>query len=65
LVCVYKEEDNNVIEIITDQLDRSARIIADLYSKRWNVKLFFKAMKQNLQVKTLVDTSKNALKSQI
>lgn len=65
LVHVYKEDENKVIEIITNNLDWEARTIADLYKKRWDIELFFKALKQNLQVKTFVGTSENAVKSQI
>jgi len=65
LVHVYKEDENKVIEIITNQLDWKAETIADLYKKRWDIELFFKALKQNLQVKTFVGTSENAVKSQI
>ena len=65
LVHVYKEDENKVIEIITNQLDWSARTVADLYKKRWDIELFFKAMKQNLQIKTFLGTSENAVKSQI
>jgi IS4 transposase len=46
-------------------LDWTARTIADLYKKRWDIELFFKAIKQNLQIKTFVGTSENAVKSQI
>ncbi|WP_434978055.1 IS4 family transposase [Daejeonia sp. YH14] len=65
LVHVYKEDENKVIEIITNHLDWEARTIADLYKKRWDIELFFKAMKQNLQIKTFLGTSENAVKSQI
>jgi len=65
LVHVYKEDENKVIEIITNQLDWTARTIADLYKKRWDIEIFFKALKQNLQVKTFIGTSSNAVKSQI
>jgi hypothetical protein len=65
LVHVYKEDENKVIEIITNQLDWTARTIADLYKKRWDIEIFFKALKQNLQVKTFIGTSPNAVKSQI
>jgi len=64
-VAIYKEDENKVIEIITNQLDWKARTIADLYKKRWDIELFFKAMKQNLQIKTFVGTSENDVKSQI
>ena len=67
LVHVYIETNGKrrVIEIITNQLTWSARTIADLYKKRWDIELFFKAMKQNLQIKTFLGTSENAVKSQI
>jgi hypothetical protein len=65
LVHVYKEDENKVIAIITNQLDWEYNTIAELYKKRWDIELFFKALKQNLQVKTFWGTSKNAVKSQI
>jgi len=64
-VVVYDEKNNKTIEIITCQLAWAAATIAALYKKRWDIELFFKALKQNLQVKTFVGTSENAVKSQI
>jgi len=65
LVHVYKEDENKVIVLITNQLDWEYNTIAELYKKRWDIELFFKALKQNLQVKTFWGTSENAVKSQI
>lgn len=65
LVHVYKKDENKVIAIITNQLDWEYNTIAELYKKRWDIELFFKALKQNLQVKTFWGTSENAVKSQI
>lgn len=65
LVSVYKADENKVIEIVTNQLEWTARTIADLYKKRWDIEIFFKLMKQNLQIKTFLGTSENAVKSQI
>jgi IS4 transposase len=65
LIHVYKEDENKVIEIITNQLDWKAETIADLYKKRWDIESFFKAIKQNLQIKSFLGTSENAVKSQI
>ena len=62
---VYKADENKVIHIISNQIEWTARTIADLYKKRWNIELLFKAMKQNLQIKTFLGTSENAVKSQI
>ena len=65
LVTVYKEDENKIIYLITNQIDWQAITIADLYKKRWDIEIFFKLMKQNLQIKTFLRTSENAVKSQI
>ena len=65
LVNVYKADEKKVIQIVTSQLDWQARTVADLYKKRWDIEIFFKLMKQNLQIKTFLGTSENAVKSQI
>ena len=64
-VVVYKEDENKTIEIICNNLEWSASTIAELYKRRWNIEIFFKLLKQNLQVKTFLGTSENACKSQI
>lgn len=64
-VAVYIEKDNRTIVLITNQLDWSADTIADLYKRRWNIEIFFKLIKQNLQIKTFVGTNPNACKSQL
>jgi IS4 transposase len=42
-----------------------ATTIAAIYEDRWQIEPFFKALKQNLKIKTLVGTSANALKVQV
>jgi hypothetical protein len=64
-VVVYDEKGNQTIEIITNQLEWEAATVAALYKMRWDIELFFKALKQNLQVKTFLGTTENAVKSQI
>jgi len=46
-------------------LDWKAETIAALYKKRWDIETFLKAIKQNLQIKSFLGTSENAVKSQI
>ncbi len=65
LVTVYEEKKKHILQIITNNLDWTAASIAALYKKRWDIELFFKALKQNLQVKTFIGTSENAVKSQL
>ena len=50
---------------MTNHLKFAATTIAAIYKDRWQVELFFKALKQNLRVKTFVGTSANALRIQI
>lgn len=64
-VVVYNEDRNTTLEIITNNLDWKASTIAALYKRRWDIETFFKLLKQNLNVKTFVGTSPNAVKSQI
>src|SRR5699024_6829082 len=64
-VAIYKEEGNNVIEVITNNTDWSAATIGELYKRRWQIEIFFKLLKQNLQIKTFLGTSETACKSQI
>lgn len=64
-VVVYHEKKNTTLEIITNNLDWKASTIGELYRRRWDIETFFKLLKQNLNVKTFVGTSPNAVKSQI
>lgn len=64
-VVVYHAEKNTTLEIITNNLDWKASTIGELYKRRWDIETFFKLLKQNLNVKTFVGTSPNAVKSQI
>ncbi|MCZ2153070.1 MAG: IS4 family transposase [Bryobacterales bacterium] len=50
---------------LTNHLELPAATIAAIYKERWQVELFFKALKQNLRIKSFVGTSANALKTQI
>ena len=51
--------------LMTNDRRLSVREVVELYSLRWQIELFFKALKQNLKIKTFVGTSKNALLIQI
>lgn len=64
-VVVFDAVQERKIEVLTNNFEWSAATVAALYKKRWDIELFFKAMKQNLQIKTFLGTSENAVKSQI
>jgi IS4 transposase len=51
--------------LLTNHLDFGATTISSIYKDRWQIELFFKAIKQNLRIKTIVGTNENALHIQI
>ena len=55
----------STLVFLTNHLTFGATTIAAIYKERWQVELFFKALKQNLKIKTFVGTSANALKVQV
>lgn len=62
----YREpESGKVYVYVTNQLEASAQTIADVYKERWQVELFFKAIKSNMKIKTFIGTTVNAVMSQI
>jgi IS4 transposase len=61
----YDEEQDRVLVFLTNHLDLVAATIAEVYKERWQIELFFRALKQSLRVKTFVGTSANALKTQL
>ncbi len=64
-VVVWDNKKGGEIVLLTNHLDFGATTISDIYKDRWQIELFFKALKQNLKVKTFVGTSENALYIQI
>ena len=61
----YDEEQDRRLVFVTNHLTLAAATVAEVYKQRWQIELFFKALKQSLRVKTFVGTSANALKTQI
>jgi hypothetical protein len=65
LVTVWDERNQCEVRLLTNQMQFAAKTIADIYRERWQIELFFKALKQNLKIKTFVGTSANAVRIQI
>lgn len=53
------------LKFLSNDLQLSARQIALLYRKRWQIELLFKWMKQHLHIKAFFGTTPNAVKSQL
>jgi hypothetical protein len=62
---IWDADKQEAIVFLSNLLAFGATTIAAVYKDRWQVELFFKALKQNLRVKTFVGTSENALQTQI
>ncbi len=64
-VVVWDEVGGRQIVLLTNNRKLSAVTIAAIYKQRWQIELFFKALKQNFKIKTFVGTSANAVRIQI
>ena len=58
-------ETQQTFIFLTNHMTFAASTIARIYKDRWQIELFFKALKQNLKIKTFVGTGPNAVRTQI
>jgi len=65
LVTIWNADKKEEMEFLTNNLKLGATTISGIYKERWNIEIFFKALKQLMRVRTFVGTSANALKTQI
>lgn len=65
LVEYYDKEGDKTYQFLTNNFSLCASTIAAIYKDRWQVELFFKAIKQNLKIKAFVGVSRNAVMTQI
>jgi hypothetical protein len=64
-VVVWDDLNEREIVLLTNLMEFGSTTIAAIYKDRWEIELFFKALKQNLKVKSFVGTTENALRIQI
>jgi len=64
-VVVWDQKHQRQLVLLTNHLEFGASTVSAIYRDRWQIELFFKALKQNLKVKTFVGVSENALYTQI
>ena len=62
---VEDPETGEILVFITNHMGLGASTVAAIYKDRWQIEIFFKALKQNLKIKTFIGTSPNAVKIQI
>jgi transposase len=61
----YDHEQQREFAFLTNHLELAPETVAALYRERWRIETFFRALKQNLRIKSFVGTSENALATQI
>jgi hypothetical protein len=62
---ILDAEKQERVVFLSNLLAFGATTIAAIYQDRWQVELFFKALKQTLKIKTFVGTSANAVRTQV
>ena len=56
-VAVWDDVNEQVVELITNQMTWTSNTIGELYKSRWEVEIFFRAVKQLLHIKSFIGTS--------
>lgn len=64
-VVVTRPDKPTPLVLVTNDFQRPAEVIAELYKQRWEIELFFKWLKQNLKIKRFLGQSENAVKIQL
>ncbi len=64
-IVVWDAAHGREIVLLTNHFDFGATTISHIYKERWEIELFFKALEQNLKIKSFVGTTENALAIQI
>jgi transposase len=60
-----KEQPHKIFWFITNDFDLTAKEVADYYRRRWDIEVFFRFIKQELNVSHLVSLSKNGMEVMI
>ena len=58
-------DSGKTLRIFSNDLDATARQIADLYKRRWAIELFFRWIKHTLKITRFLGTSQNAVRIQV
>ncbi len=60
---IWLEDKQQTIVFVSNHLKLAASTIAAIYRDRWQIELFFKAIKQSLRIKTFIGASENAVQT--
>jgi hypothetical protein len=65
MITFYHSESKKIFRFITNNFEMTSEEIAEIYKSRWQIELFFKWLKQHLNIKSFYSTSENGVKTQI
>jgi len=65
LVVIKNEKKDKEFWFLTNEFELSAKEIADYYRKRWDIEVFFRFLKQELNLSHLVSMNKNGIEVMI
>jgi putative transposase len=60
-----KRQEGDTITLLTNDLDRSAVEVAQLYKGRWQIELLFRWIKQHLKIRKFLGNNDNAIRLQL
>ncbi len=61
----FLDDNGNTLHVATNLFSLPVDAIAEMYRARWRIELFFRWIKQHLQVKQLFGTTQNAVYGQL
>jgi IS4 transposase len=64
-IVVARPDHDQPLYLLSNDLQRPAVEIAQLYKERWDIELLFKWLKQNLKIRSFLGRSQNAVRIQI
>jgi hypothetical protein len=64
-IAFWDDDNGRVFEFLTNNFDFTAKEIALIYKKRWQIELLFKQLKQNFPLKYFLGDNENAIIIQI
>lgn len=62
---IVERQDGETLELLSNDLERSAIEIAAIYKARWQIELLFRWIKQHLKIRTFLGNNDNAIRLQL
>jgi IS4 transposase len=64
-VVFFKDDYGTEMRVVTNLMNVTPEVIAEMYKARWRIETFFRWIKQNLNVPVLFGTTENAVFNQL